>query len=533
MMKVNMLFPVLWLCPALLSAATLDSRLEEVRLYPSGGELVRLIELGTPIEETMLTVDRLPGSIQQQGLRAEVITGGGVRLGGLRFRHLALHELPASPELMKKEAALTSLDQKLADLADSINLEAERAELFADLQEALLKGIEENPDPEASDRVWEAFAGQRQALAAKRDREREVADEIEQLKDEKTALQEEIRQLRRSHEALNGRLELELLEAGEGPVVIRLTAPVNRVGWSPAYRINALPAEGEWDFSYQANLHNETGERWDAVPVSLLTGRPGWQLSAPELPPVYLAKEERMTRQKAYSLAMAMEVDSRAAMDAAPEAAYEPEAERLTTQFSLKLPQPVSMDGFERARTVDLAHASLEASFWSETAPSLSETAFLHSETLLDLEWPILPGPATLLVDGAVSGNSRLPSAQIGEELELGFGENPSILVDFKVLGLEDRDSGVFDKVRRYARTYQTEITNLMPVAHTVKVKSRFPLSRDAEIEVKRIAPESVEVDEETGRFFWEASLAPQQSRLFDTRFEVVAPRDWALSGSF
>jgi len=428
---------------------------------------------------------------------------------------------------------LQALKYELEDLNAQIHILESRAELYADLQQALLKGIEENPNPEAAGRVWEAFDGEQSALAEKRAQERALADQQEQLEEQREALVSEIKELRRIHQALNGRVELDLLEAGDGPVVIRLSAPVHSVGWSPASRINALPADDEWELTYQANLRNESGESWDSVPVTLLTGRPGWQLKAPELSPVYLQKWEASVRQKEARSFADLQSEGVAMMASAPSAAYEPETERLTTQFSLKLPRPVSMDGFESGKTVELARESLEAEFWSETAPSVSETAFLHSETTLDLDWPIIPGPATLLVDGAISGNTRLPSVQVGEELELGFGENPAIIVDHKVLNVEDRDSGLIDKVRRYARHYEAEISNLMPVAHTVHVKSRFPISRDAEIEVRRLAPESIEVEEETGRFQWETRLEPDDVRTFSTRFEVVAPRDWILPPGF
>lgn len=530
-MKRNTFLSVSCLLAATFTAQALESRLDHVRLYPSSGEAIRVIVIDEPVAGETVEIEGLPGSTRQQGLRAEVIEGNGVRLGGMRFSHLAPHELPDFPVLEEKEADLEALENKLADLKEAIRFEESRADLFSELQKALLKGIEENPGPAAAERIWEAFEGEQKARAAKLEKERSLAEEIDSLEDKKAQLKSEIQELGRIHQALNGRLELDFLEVGNGAVVIRVTAPMSGVGWSPAYRINALPAEEAWDFSYQANLRNETGEAWDSVPVTLLTGRPGWQLRAPDVPPVYLNKRETVGRKEARAI-----MDSQAEMAlmaAAPAASFQPETERLTTQFSLKLPQPVSLKGFESGRTVDLTRESLDAVFWSETAPSISEKAFLHSETLLDLDWPILPGPATLLVDGAVSGNTRLPPAQPGEELELGFGENPAILVDFKVMSIEDRDSGVFDKVRRYARNYEMEVTNLMPVAHRVQVKSRFPISRDAEIEVNRLAPESVEVDEETGRFQWESTLAPEELHTFKTRFEVVAPRDWALPGGF
>ncbi len=210
-----------------------------------------------------------------------------------------------------------------------------------------------------------------------------------------------------------------------------------------------------------------------------------------------------------------------------------PEVERLTTQFTLQLPVPASLAGFEDGKLVDLEQRELPATFWSAITPALQEAAYLHGEATIDLQWPILPGPATLLVDGAVAGKTHLGLINPGDELELGFGENPAIIVEYKVLDVMDRDTGVFDKVRRYKRHYQTEVRNLMPVAHTVRVNSRFPISRDEEIEVERIEPTGVDVDPETGRFFRERTLAPEAESVFSTQFEVTAPRDWEIAQPF
>jgi uncharacterized protein (TIGR02231 family) len=516
---------------SILQAAPALAPVQEIRLYRSGGEAIRELKIDNLSPGEPLEVLNLPGNSEPDGFRARIIDGAGIRLGTLRFERLSAAELPKSPEQISKEAELRQIRQSLEDLTGRIKLAGERIDVFSELREALINGIEESPETDTSERIWEAFEGEQAAIEAKLTLERELATELEQLEEDRQRVERELQEIRQVQQALNGKLTIEVLGSTEAAATIELISRFQAAGWEPVYRINALPTEETWELDYRARIHNRTGEAWSNVDLTLLTGRPGWRMEAPELPPVYLQKPQPV---QAYATRQAkgavFEMSAVAMADAAPPA---PEVERLTTQFTLQLPVPTSVEGFEAGKMVDLERRELPATFWSAITPALQETAYLHAEATVDLPWPILPGAATLLVDGAVAGKTRLGMINPGDDLEIGFGENPSILVDYKILDVMDRDTGVFDKVRRYKRHYQTEVRNLMPVAHMVRVHSRFPVSRDEAIEVNRIEPTGVEVDPETGRFHWERSIAPEGESVFSTEFEVTAPRDWEMFQQF
>jgi uncharacterized protein (TIGR02231 family) len=513
-----------------LAAVPPRSVIEEIRLYREGGEALRKVVLEGFDAAGPIIVEGLPGNTDPNDLRVRVAEGAGLRLGAIRFERMEGHELQRGPELVAAEAERDRLVQALEDLNGRIESADRRTRLFADLREAYLKGIEESPEAELSEKVLGAFEQEQAALREKRDLERELKGSIEDLERQKAGAEKRLRDLRRQAGALNGRLVIEAAGTAPGPVVLEIRTRFGDAGWEPHYRFNAEPAAGAMELDYQARLRNQTGETWEAARITLLTGRPGWRTEAPELPPVYLHKPQP----PAPAMARGKEVAMMAIQDspaAAPLA--EAQAERLTTQFELTLPAPVTVDGFEPGKTVELAVRRLEAAFWSTVTPAIAEQAFLHGEARIELDWPLLPGPAVLLVDGAVSGRRHIGFINPGEPLELGFGENPAIEVTRKVLEVMDRDSGLLSKARNYQRHYEVVAHNRMPVAHTLRVRSRFPVSRDQQIEVKRLEPADAEVDPETGRFEWERRLAPGGEAVFTTRFEVVAPRDWELPGNF
>ncbi len=514
----------------LLEAAGADSVLEQIRLYRDGGESERRVIVEQLPSGEAIVVDGLPGSTEEASLQAELVEGEGLRLGSLQFERLPAEEIPASEERREAEAEVERIERDIEDLRRNVDALTGDAELYAQLQAAYLEGIGRAPgeaDPEA---ILALHKQEREALNRQRELEREQAGTLETLEEEREEARRQLEALRQREESLNGRLRITFSGEAEGPVVLRLRSRFGGAGWDPLYRIDAEPAAERWVLGYQARLYNRTGESWEALPVVLMTGRRGWRMEAPELPPVYLTKPEPVQP----SVRSGEVMDMAASMDARPMMREEaPRVERLTTQFELALPDRLSMEPFEEDRVVGLAREALSAVFWSTATPALEEQASLHGQAAINLDWPLLPGEATLLVDGAISGRTRLGFTSPGDLLELGFGENPAIEVEAAILDVMDRDAGIFGKVRKYQRHYRSTVTNRMPVEHEVRIRSRFPVSRDEEIEIDRIEPTDLEVDQETGRFEWSQVLAPGEAASFATRFEVTAPRDWTLPGNF
>jgi uncharacterized protein (TIGR02231 family) len=512
-----------------LPAEPLSSEITALRLYRDGGEVVRRVVADPPPDGTSLRIDRLPSATDERSLQVTVLSDGAPRLAAIRFERLEEGRLPVSEAVRELEREIRSVRQALEDLDRRLDQAGARVSLLAEIRQAYLQGLAAEADFSATDRLLELQEDEQVARGQQIALERELRDERLELSTELKELERRLGELRQREAALNGRLTLDFLEALREPVELEIRSRVSGIGWSPFYRFEARPAEKRLVLDYLARIRNGTGEAWDQVPATLLTGQPGWRMEAPELPPVYLRKPPEPRAELARAKAdMALQS---VAFSAAPSS--EPEVERLSTQFELDLPNPVTVDPFESDRQVELTQVGLKADYHSTVAPALDETAFLHGEANLDLPWPLLPGEATILVDGAISGRTRIGFVNPGQPIELGFGENPAIEVDYTVMDIEDRDAGIIDRVRRYQRHYRSTVYNRMPVAHSVEVRGRFPVSRDEAIEVRRIEPEEVEVDPETGRFVRRQTLESGAEANFTTRFEVTAPRDWKLSGNF
>ena len=513
-----------------LAEAPLTAPLAAVELYPSGGEAVREVEVGPLAVGEELVLNRLPNNLSANRVRVEALGEGGPRLGGVRFERLDASERGEDPRVAAARERVEELEAEQAELLQPLeDLEAEIG-FLEELREALLQGTEEGSAADLSETARGVFADQREAEKELLEEERELRPERRELERQLARAESELKEAQRVAESLSGRLFVRFLDPIEEPVTLRLRHPLQQVGWQPAYRLEAAPQADSLRLTAQAKLRNQTGEAWERVKVTLLTGQPGWRTEAPEPPPVYLAKpREQQVQPAARGKVTADAVFELSAF--AVEQGEPVEAERLSTRFRLTLSEPVSTEAFAREITVQMADWTFATQFWSAVTPMLEETAYLHGEAeLTDLPWALLRGPATLSVDGALTGETQLGPLQPGETLSLGFGENPAIEVERRVLDRTAGDKGMFEKDRLYRRHFATELTNRMEVPHEVRVHERFPISRDDEIEVRRQQPENGEVDEETGRFERAVSLPPGESTILATRYEVRAPRDWRLS---
>lgn len=512
-----------------LFSAPLSAPLQAVELYPSGGEAVREVEVDALPDGEELVLDGLPNNLDANRVRVETLGEGEPRLGGVRFERLEEAKRAENSQVAAARERVEELEGELENLRQPlVDLKAEIA-FLEELRKALLEGSEEGNAADLSEAARKVFSDQREAEQRLRETERDLRAERRDIERELSRARTALEEARRAAKALAGRLYIRFLDPIQEPVTVRLQHPLSKVGWQPAYRLEAQPGEGSLRLTAQAKLRNQTGEAWDRVKVTLLTGQPGWRTEAPMPPPVYLAKPQERSVQptgRAKSAGdAAFELSSFAVKQSTPV-----EAERLTTRFRLTLSQPISAQPFVREFTVQMAEWSFAADFWSATTPVMEGKAYLHGEAELeDLPWALLRGPATLSVDKALTGETQLGPLQPGEILSLGFGENPAIEVERRVLDRTAGDKGMFEKDRLYRRHFATELTNRMEVAHEVRVHERFPVSRDDKIEVRPQKPDPVEVDEETGRFRRTVELAPGESVTLETRYDVRAPRDWRL----
>jgi len=201
------------------------------------------------------------------------------------------------------------------------------------------------------------------------------------------------------------------------------------------------------------------------------------------------------------------------------------------SSFSATLPSRVTLESVTEPSRFTMITKNFTADFWSEVVPLIQEKGFLKSKTTNAFDLPLISGQAQVFIDGTLTSRVSVPYALPGDELELSLGVDDFIIVNRKETLRETEYAGLIDKTTVLKRAYTVEVTNFHPVSHKVKVFERFPISRNEKITVKRKTPpdSAVEIEDDTGVFFWEESLNAKQLKEYKVAFEVVHPREWYL----
>lgn len=516
---------------------SVDTSIIEVSLFRDGALVTRQGTLNAPTGKSTLVFKNLPSQVDPTALQASFVNpANGLIRNAKIFQPRNRDENPVIEEIQTRlDAARKDKEQKQrtlanakADVVFASSMRTSFAQEFGKINEGQTLTL-------AQAKELAEFVGQTQKNA------NEQIDKVEiEIKAIDKTIEKIEKELREANEtavllASIAEVEIEMDEASE--IEISLSYMVNSARWEPQYELRAYPDQGKLDFGYFASVWQFTGEDWSSITLSLHTNQANRQGNVPELYPLNVGKQEDYYRKGSLAREEAVMELSTVAADAAGVPATRLSDQKVaitasTVSFQATIPGQVTVPSSRESSAYKVLEDGLEAQFWSETVPRIQLDPYLRAKIRNTLELPILPGQALAFVDGKLSSKVALSKILPEEETELSLGADGNIVVKRTEGAQKDSDSGFIDKTTTLNREYKNEVTNLHTVAHKVIVVDQFPIAQNSKIEIRRKAPPvgDVEIeDENSGVFQWEATLAPQEEKVFKTAYEVIYPRDWNL----
>ncbi len=514
------------------SAFGLQSQIQHVELYPSGAAVTREVILGPyPESSKVIELADLPSSVIASSFQIAPIAGVSVQVGGFTF-------LPTENPVEEDDPRTAALRDTVDKLADRERiLKEQRAAIEARIThydyvvQSIRKSLEEDADSDTFELIqtaWQKLESVREEglaeLAKLTVAEKELAIQIKEAKKDLSELVSELN--RRS-----GVLRFDIAGKLDEEIRLLVRYQVREAGWSPVHEIRANPAKGQVSWIYKARITQNTGEDWNGVQVSLNSASALYGGSLPPLPPLILRRIEARGGYVS-SRAKSMEQD---VMELAPfavaadgmQGAAQPAS--TTTGFFIHLPRPVSLESGKEALVREAFTSVVEAEFWSEAVPELSNEAWLMAGMTNDIGWPILAGESYSYIDGQLVSRRHIAAYASGEEMEFALGRNEKISLERKERVKKESEGGLIDKTKRHDIKYETTVTNQMAVAHRIVLQDRFPIGQDNKIQVRIISPKDVEPEEGTGIFKWERVLQPGKQAVMETEYTVTYPADWTI----
>lgn len=540
---------------------TTGAKIARVTVYADRAEVVRRFATTLPAGEHALVFDALPGETDLSSAR---VTGqGSFSLIDIRAETIQTLEV-TDTQVRELSTKLKAEQVKLQEVTQAQTRNAQRRASLDKVLGRLTAVGKESANPDLDPAKWAGYLTYHVESLAKLDQE------TLGLKGRDDALRAEINRLERELIQLNGnrtkyrnvaRVKIEVTQAG--PQEFELTYVVAGPSWSPHYDVRADTVAKKLTVAYQAQVRQRTGEDWLGVSLRLSTAQPGVGGREPELAPWALYKAEPVVPTGAVLMdegglaaakpqsattmrrGLAKQEEQKAGVNfvspPAPAAAAM-EISSATVQAGataalFQVPRAYDIPSDPKSVKVALTEQTFFASFRHSCVPKLSPNVYLKAQAVNASDYPFLPGPTAVFLDGAYVAAASMDLVPAGQEFVTFLGVDQTVKVERRVLARREEVTGVFGKkTHRTVHDLLFKVTNGKQADIDLAVGDQLPLSNHDAIKVVLEEPryekdtEALKLNEQ--KFLeWRLRLGAGDKLDLPFRFAVERPEDVIVVG--
>lgn len=452
------------------------------------------------------------------------------------------------PESVKAlEDQIRALDRQDRELDDRATVLGQQRDYILKIQSSTTAPTKET-DAAITPEAWLKMLGfTEQQLGNIATEVRTIDTRREALRIERTALQQQLDELRgdggRNYKSVVVRLDA----ATPGPIELTLRYALHGASWTPRYDVRVASNDRSAELGYFGLVSQRTGEDWNNIELTLSTARPSLGGAAPELHPWTVEQQQyrpvattaapefdaMMTTSAALKVGKAAttfgaERERKVSYYAPPQATVQSQA----TSASFKVAVPSTIPSDNSPQKVPIATATLSTAPEYRTTPKLLPSAFLTAKVTNSSDYPLLAGGMSVFLDDTFVATSALRTVMPGEQFDLALGADEGISVKRTLNNRFTEDTGVVSKSKRITYDVTITVQNNKRTPAKIVVRDQLPLSRHEKIVVKQLAPDDRQLKPDAeGVLQWTLDLKPGEKRDLPLRFSVEHPADFNVIG--
>lgn len=300
----------------------------------------------------------------------------------------------------------------------------------------------------------------------------------------------------------------------------RIGYMLGNCGWTPKYKLDAYPDDGQVRFTFEAEIRQGSGMDFTKCAVALATVKKVSRISPPELPRWVIAPQPEP---QPVPERMVMDEANFAVKAAAPRKIQARNGVRRVSKatYSLwELGQRSIPAGSTRKYAVESSNWKTDFTFLSR--PSLTTDVFVSARSLLKAAVDYPAGPALIFMEGTMIGKQNFSFS--GMEKEIYFGSDPLLKAERKTLEKKSGEQGVFGSKQTYDWKYMIELENSRRKSVDIKVQEPAPVSGDKSIKLNiSSTPEAVIEDD---NLEWTVTVPAAGKASVEYAVEMKAPDD-------
>ncbi|MDR1011127.1 MAG: mucoidy inhibitor MuiA family protein [Opitutaceae bacterium] len=263
-------------------------------VYTDRAIVTRTARATLPAGESGIILEKLPSNLIDASVH---VRGQGVAATILdvstAITYTAQTDPATQPRVKTLQDDIKTIDKTLRALTDRDNNLQWQQNLVGKIENAIAAPPTKDtpashPDIDDMQKLLAFSLENRAALALER---QQLADEINDTKDKRAALQNQLNEIlqggataRKSHKTVTIRVRA----ANPGDLDLTIDYTITAASWTPSYDVRLRAAPREVELTYYGNVRQSSGEDWDAIALTLSTARPGLGGAAPEARPWYV-----------------------------------------------------------------------------------------------------------------------------------------------------------------------------------------------------------------------------------------------------
>ena len=326
-----------------------------------------------------------------------------------------------------------------------------------------------------------------------------------------------------------GKLVIQVMTDAASSVNLDINYLTNNASWSPFYDLRADNINSPINLMYKAKVVQNTGIDWKKVKLTLSSGNPNQNNTAPILQAWFL----RFGYPRNYGY-----INDDTKMNEVVVTAYGIKKDKtesslsnyttinenqLNVSFDIEIPYDILSNG--KAHSVALKDLKLPATYKYYAVPKVEKEAFLLAEISEYSKFNLLPGEANIIFEGMYVGKTMINPNQTSDTLNLSMGRDKKIAI--KREKIADKSGTKFlSGYKEQTFTYDITVKNNKKEVIEMLLKDQYPISTDKEITIELLENGKAKINPETGILTWDVKLGAGETKKFRISYKIKYPKD-------
>ncbi len=503
---------------------TVSPKISDVTVYLEGATIQSSVSTTIPSGVSYVTLTDLPTMVNEESIQLAGI--GDFTIMNVSFQ--------LSNAQTRKVDSLTKLQLELIDRATNLSNEKDVYNQSITMLDANkeIKGTTSNLNTVELDKFLKYYQAELLKLKTKIF---ETDKELAIVKNTLAQVNSELSVYKRAQK--KGEVVVGVSSKKEQKITLELSYFITNASWTPYYEVRVVDVNENMEVTYKAKVFQTSGYDWNNVNITLSTGNPTLNGTAPILSK-WVLRENHVTYRKSYAV-----VKNAVAYDAIQEneeekmAAVEmpvKKAAGITTTTNAKMTsiefaiqEKFSVKSSQNDATLTVNKYSLPADYVYRCVPKLDKHAYLVAKATDFAKYNFLSGDAVLYLSGKYVGTSYLNISQTTDTLQFSLGQDNAIVVDRKLVDEFNKKSSV-GKNYKQSVAWMITAKNNKSNAIQLEIQDNIPVSSMSSVSISNELYEGA-VKDESSIVTWKYELKPAETKTMNLSYTVTYPKTMSL----